>query len=192
MEAGNTVLSGRRVPGPGGAEDAGRSAPVVSGVTRVLLYTRSRSSHNPLFSKSCPNPFLLPWLPLFKSLFFGTYLTKGLVAKYEVTQLTTPQSPFGDSSPCTGEPMGWSKFPSSRHTRSLPCVKGGGPAKGRVGGIDECSKGLLQNHHFATGPCYLRVTGKFWGQTPPVYRCFPMKNRATQPGPVWAPMTGPM
>ena len=41
--------------------------------------------------------------------------------------------------------MGWSKFPSSRHTRSLPCVKGGGPAKGRVGGIDECSKGLLQN-----------------------------------------------
>ena len=23
-------------------------------------------------------------------------------------------------------------------------------------------------------------------------RCLPMKNRATQPGPVWAPMTGPM
>ena len=23
-------------------------------------------------------------------------------------------------------------------------------------------------------------------------RCFPVKNRATHPGPVWAPMTGPM
>ena len=25
-----------------------------------------------------------------------------------------------------------------------------------------------------------------------VYRCLPMKNSATHPGPVWAPITGPM